>query len=146
MFNQFKFNVMTEKTCKHCGRTLPETAFYKCNTAKDGLQTYCKECKAEMQRERYQRVRYEKNIGWAAEELAKVVKDQNTEVPVGKKLVPVKKDVMSTVELVAELKRRDDFSLKDAFTPRMMINALYDLGYRGELTIMVEHTVRLSHE
>lgn len=32
------------KTCKKCGRELPETEFYKLKGGKDGLRAQCKSC------------------------------------------------------------------------------------------------------
>ena len=32
------------KVCSLCKRKLPKTEFGKCNSTKDGLQYYCKEC------------------------------------------------------------------------------------------------------
>lgn len=36
------------KVCRRCGRELPKGEFYVNNKSKDGLQTYCKDCKKEM--------------------------------------------------------------------------------------------------
>lgn len=33
------------KLCSHCERALPRTEFNKCKDNKDGLETYCKECR-----------------------------------------------------------------------------------------------------
>ena len=33
-----------EKKCVKCGRILPTTAFYRKKDARDGLQSWCKEC------------------------------------------------------------------------------------------------------
>lgn len=40
------------KICKKCGRELPVTEFYPHKHTKDGLDTYCKECKAQATKER----------------------------------------------------------------------------------------------
>lgn len=48
--------------------------------------------------------------------------------------------------LIKRIRRNPEFSLKKYFTPRELINALYDYGYRGEITLLVEQKVRLSHE
>lgn len=40
------------KTCARCGRELPHSAFYAKASAKDGLESYCIECKKEDERER----------------------------------------------------------------------------------------------
>jgi len=45
--------VMTDyKTCVKCGKILPASAFRPNNKSKDGLQSYCKECQAEYDKER----------------------------------------------------------------------------------------------
>lgn len=45
------------KTCARCGRELPRSAFYVKTSAKDGLESYCIECKKEDERERRARRR-----------------------------------------------------------------------------------------
>lgn len=35
------------KRCGHCGRTLPESEFYRNKTRRDGLDSYCKYCRKE---------------------------------------------------------------------------------------------------
>lgn len=42
------------KKCIKCGRELPEEMFAKCSTTKDGLQSYCKDCKKEVAKRRYE--------------------------------------------------------------------------------------------
>lgn len=42
---------METKVCKKCGRELPVAMFYKASNRKDGLQIYCKECQAEVNKE-----------------------------------------------------------------------------------------------
>lgn len=39
--------IITEKTCRGCGKTLPIEAFAPNVHAKDGHQNYCRECMAE---------------------------------------------------------------------------------------------------
>lgn len=131
------------KICPRCGRALPLSAFNKNKAAKDGLQTYCRECKAETQRAYQARVRIKKAF---AEPLPKAF-EELLPPPAIPDATPVNclRDA-STAELAAELKRRQDFSLSESFSARSLLNALYDLGYRGELTIMVQHTVKLTHE
>lgn len=119
------------KICSHCGRELPLTEFHKSAKAKDGLQPYCKECKRETGRQYADR----KRIATTFEAPTPTVAPS-----------PIKMADIPTSLLAAELKRRPDFSLTEHFSPRQLINALYDIGYRGELKIMVEHTVKLSHE
>lgn len=41
------------KTCTGCGKSKPRTAFHKRSSAKDGLQSRCKKCNADAQRDRY---------------------------------------------------------------------------------------------
>lgn len=43
------------KKCAHCGRTLPQTSFYKNKKSSDGLQSYCKECAKASSRKTYQK-------------------------------------------------------------------------------------------
>lgn len=38
---------MAMKRCGHCGRTLPESEFYRNKTRRDGLDSYCKYCRKE---------------------------------------------------------------------------------------------------
>ena len=40
------------KRCKRCGRVLDESEFNKHKNAKDGLQSYCRECQRELNRMR----------------------------------------------------------------------------------------------
>lgn len=42
---------METKVCRKYGRELPTENFYKNHTCKDGIDTICKECKNEYQRE-----------------------------------------------------------------------------------------------
>lgn len=44
---------METKLCVKCGRTLPVSDFDSHTSNKDGLQSYCKECVREYNRERY---------------------------------------------------------------------------------------------
>lgn len=43
------------KKCKKCGRELPVTEFYKKSDTRDGLQTWCKECFKEADKQRRKR-------------------------------------------------------------------------------------------
>lgn len=45
------------KHCPKCGRDLPEEAFQKNSTAKDGLQFYCKDCMHVYDKKRQQKAR-----------------------------------------------------------------------------------------
>jgi len=40
------------KKCSNCGRILDENMFNKCSSTKDGLQSWCKECKSKYAKER----------------------------------------------------------------------------------------------
>lgn len=40
------------KVCACCGRELPETMFHKCAKARDGYQSYCKDCKNKKREEK----------------------------------------------------------------------------------------------
>jgi hypothetical protein len=44
--------VKETKVCVKCGRELPVSNFCRSNKAKDGLQSYCKECQAAASRRR----------------------------------------------------------------------------------------------
>jgi Zn-dependent peptidase ImmA (M78 family) len=48
---------MLMKTCRICGRELPDSEFYLCKSHKDGLASYCKECAKQEQRKWYDRTR-----------------------------------------------------------------------------------------
>ena len=50
-------SVVKTKVCKHCHRELPVSEFYKCSANSDGLQHYCKECKSQISKEYYPRVK-----------------------------------------------------------------------------------------
>jgi hypothetical protein len=45
------------KRCARCGETKPLSDFHTHKTRRDGVQTYCKPCRAEIDHERYQRLR-----------------------------------------------------------------------------------------
>ena len=45
------------KTCRICGRELPDSEFHRCRRNKDGLASCCKECVSKRQREAYARTR-----------------------------------------------------------------------------------------
>ena len=49
-----------KKRCKGCGRVLDYCFFYRHHSTKDGLGSWCKECRAEYRRE-YHREYYQKN-------------------------------------------------------------------------------------
>lgn len=40
------------KVCRHCGKEKPTSQFHSSNRSADGLQTYCKECKKVLARQR----------------------------------------------------------------------------------------------
>ena len=46
------------KRCRECGQILPDDSFYADRQKRDGLSTYCKVCKAEMQRARWYAKRF----------------------------------------------------------------------------------------
>lgn len=72
----FKFKTMDNtKICSKCGRELPISEFSKCKTKRDGLQAYCKECKAEHQK-RYRTEHKEEN----AEHQKKYRKEHKEEI------------------------------------------------------------------
>ena len=57
------------KWCNRCARTLSRSAFYKNRGRADGLQSYCRTCKKEGQREWYERHgkrQRERNTGYKA--------------------------------------------------------------------------------
>ena len=49
------------KKCVHCGRELPHSHFSHNSKAKDGLQTWCKECRSESAKESYRRQKQQKS-------------------------------------------------------------------------------------
>ena len=40
------------KTCKKCEETKEDKGFHRCSRNKDGLHTYCKECRNEVAKEK----------------------------------------------------------------------------------------------
>ncbi|WAX17085.1 hypothetical protein PF672P2_00070 [Parabacteroides phage PF672P2] len=46
---------MEVKLCARCGKTLPISEFDNHGTNKDGLQSYCRDCVREYNRERYRK-------------------------------------------------------------------------------------------
>lgn len=50
-----------EKQCHKCKRVLPASMFYKRNESADGLQEWCKDCKAESAKRNYKRNQALKN-------------------------------------------------------------------------------------
>ena len=156
--NNQKINKMEEqlKHCSKCGRDLPLSEFYLSRT-RGTYQAWCKDCQkarcrtAENKQRRKEsyaikalRMANQVESGKYAEEIKKTVemtKPIEKPKPIAK---PIKEPTLN--ELVITVKKHKDFDLKDFFTPRELINAIYDLGYRGELSIMIEHKVKLSHE
>lgn len=47
-----KLNTNSVKKCVHCGKVLDTSMFHKCNSTKDGLQSWCKDCQAEYYKNR----------------------------------------------------------------------------------------------
>lgn len=142
--------------CSKCGRDLPLSEFYVSRT-RGTYQAWCKDCQKARSRSTENKQRRKERLimkalqtsnqvesGKYAEEIKKTVEMTK---PI-EKPEPAAKSIKEPTlnELIATVKKHKDFDLKDFFTPRELINALYDLGYKGELSIMVEHKVKLSHE
>lgn len=51
---------METKICSKCGRKLPLDCFSKCKSKKDGLQSYCKECRKQYDKQYYAEHKEEK--------------------------------------------------------------------------------------
>ena len=156
--NPVKTNPLTgeeTKICTFCGREMPVEKFYKTTNGK-GYRSICIECSHELDRERSRRRKERKEANKQVVEafLAQGVKQDEAPKPEAKEerveaapsrsLVPVL-EKYDTKTLLAELKKRKDFSLKDAFEPTEFISALYAKGYRGEISILVEHKVQLRN-
>ena len=123
------------KVCSFCERELPISNFYINNGR---YRSRCIECTKAIEGERLREKRKQKK------ENATVTvesESQNNTAP-DRALIPVL-GKYETKALIAELKKRQDFSLAQAFAPRELITALYKVGYRGELSILVEQKVQL---
>ena len=59
------------KKCGKCGEVKPTTEFYKNIKAADGYDTYCKECKRQMNKENYAKKVSEKKAAEACHPLSK---------------------------------------------------------------------------
>lgn len=156
--NPVKTNPLTgeeTKICTFCGREQPVYKFYK-NSGGKGYRSICIECSHELEGERRKkrRGRLQANKQVVETFLAQGVRQDEAPKPEAKEerveptptrsLVPVL-EKYDTKTLLAELKKRKDFSLKDAFEPTEFISALYAVGYRGEISILVEHKVQLRN-
>ena len=139
------------RRCSKCGRDLPVTEFYK-YTKRPGYTAWCRDCYKKRNADKDVKQRHKEADAIRALKMANEIefgsKVQKTEQPV-KEVTQIQKpsyEELSIHELIKLVKKHKDFNLKEFFTPRELINALYDLGYRGELSIMVEHKIKLSHE
>ena len=108
---------METKTCSKCGRELPVTEFNKHNRTPDGLQKWCREC----QKEHW----HEKHVG----------------VPV-KRRSPLSR--YTDAELLNELKARAKNIMLNP-TPRDMMQALANLGYKGKLEYTQVHVIDINN-
>lgn len=108
------------KVCRKCGRELPITEFARKSTAKDGLQSYCKQCNNKASTESYRKIREIANTHNVANERIEFE---------GKYKIYTNKDLAK-------------------FTPRELMLELKARGYEGELIyierIIKEHRINLS--
>ena len=152
------------KFCSKCGEEKPLSAFNKKSSNDDGLQDWCRECQKAHYRETYaeikvQRYNHKKELKEKKAAMDSVFENSSSllpktlSIPTRKPVEPAKDATkntsevlakISTTELMKVVKSRKDFSIKDAFTPRELMKALYDFGYRGSLDITVKQTVTLS--
>lgn len=111
---------METRICRKCGRELPAENFFKNHTCKDGIDTICKDCKNEYQRE-WQKKNKEKK---------KAQKIENERIEFEKKY-----KIYTNRELAK-------------FTPRELMLELKARGYVGELlyveVIRKEHRINLA--
>ena len=118
MYNRnikFTMEEIKTKVCSKCGRELSTENFYKNHTCKDGVDTICKECKSEYQRE------------WARKnkEKKKAQKIENERIEFEKKYkIYTNKDLAK-------------------FTPRELILELKARGYVG--TLLYEEVIVNKH-
>lgn len=127
------------KTCPKCGRELPISEFYY-QASRGTYTSWCKDCYRDREKsQEYRQKKHEQYVKKVIREVSNITPETNT-------MTRNTTEEQSLNELITQVKKHRDFNLKDFFTPRELINALYDFGYRGELSIMVEQKVRLSHE
>lgn len=119
---------MKVKKCPKCGRVLTVDNFSKSSSAKDGLQSYCKECASKSSMESKEK-KERRNIAGAKTGF------QPTDAP---------KPTMSAQETV-ERRVLGGAAYKvyaypelARFSPRQLIEELRERGYRGKLTYSVE--------
>lgn len=134
--------------CSKCGRELPLSEFYY-QSSRGTYTSWCKECYKERNKSPEFRQRQKEYAAIKALRMANEVEFNQKEQVKNQTAIQVEKKEtkeLSLSEMIKTIKSSKDFDLKEFFTPRELINALYDLGYRGELSIMVEHKLKLSHE
>ena len=111
---------METRICRKCGRELSTENFFKNHTCKDGIDTICKDCKNEYQREWQKKNREKKN--------ARKVEEERIEF-----------------EKKYKIYTNKDLAM---FTPRELMLELKARGYVGELLyeeiIRKEHRINLS--
>jgi len=115
---ELKEKNMDKKTCKRCGRELPLDAFNKQTSSADGHQAHCRECQAEMAKERR-----EKNKG------AVPPPSEASEVH---QAVLVNNGRPSSIVIMQALYDASD---------DMLISALRERGYTGQLSKVVTVTL-----
>lgn len=117
---KFTMEEIKTKVCHKCGRELPLSEFHKKSSAKDGLQSCCKECSNKMASECAKRSREKK----------KAQKIENERIEFEKKY-----KIYTNRELAK-------------FTPRELMLELKARGYEGELLyierIVKEHRINLG--
>lgn len=109
---------MDKKTCKRCGRELPLDAFNKQTSSADGHQANCRECQAEMAKERREKSKSALPPPSAASEVHQAVLVNNGRPS-------------SVVIMQALYDASDD----------MLIGALKERGYTGRLSKVVTVTL-----
>jgi hypothetical protein len=90
---------METKVCPKCGRELPTTSFYPNNRAKDGLNSYCKECSNRVSVECARKRREKKRL--EAKENERIEFEKKYKIYTNKELAK-----FTPRELILELKAR----------------------------------------
>ena len=121
-------NDVKVKKCVKCGRVLTVDNFSKSSSAKDGLQSYCKECAARAALESQAKKKKGDVVG------AKTG-FQPTDTP--KKTVDTQDAIERRVLSGAAYKVYAHPELAK-FSPRQLIEELRERGYRGKLTYTME--------
>lgn len=98
------------KYCTHCKTLKPHSEFHKNSSAKDGLQPVCKKCRAEMDKERHDRRREQRNDFQRAQQSPQ--------------------EVIKTIDGRTLIKKESsDSKTLDQYTPRELLSELKRRGY-----------------